>query len=300
MDFENITKSELDTLVKEAHNLFADALKKSQSEGTAALAKDEDGAGAPSEGSPDEASETAEAPSPSPSAPPASESEAPAGGSACPTCGAGGPPDAGPSEDPNNAIADTGMTPDAGLPPAPGQDPAQDQGVTPEQLSAEYGKLDPQSLEAHFMAIKQVIEAKMAQSAAPAPQGMGGTPAPAPAAAPAAPAAAPAPAPAMKSETEINDLKKSNKELETKVVDLSKTLDMAINAINKITQPMRKSFTGIDVKTPEEVPTLSKSEIRTALNKKVESGNLSKHELDTVMHYFLGEIDVSAIKHLLS
>lgn len=314
MDLNNVTQAELNELVSEAHKLFKAELIKSESgkkelpsDGTGNLPGMKKGEEASSSGTPEgktgsEASASGGSAA-GPAAPSSSGSNAPMG-AACPTCGKGGDaPPAGPSADPANAKGDTGMTPDAGAPGPGAGNPAADQGMTPEQLMAEYAQLDPQSLEAHMQALKQVVEAKMSQGAGPQ-AGAGGPPMGAPPAGPpmgAGPGAGAPPPGMMKSASdikELEDLKKSNKDLETKMGELQSSV---ATLVEKLTQPMRKSFTGLNnIPKPISNSNPTKAEVKELMRPVVAGGKLTKHEQDSYMGYLMDDsISYDQIKHLI-
>jgi hypothetical protein len=122
---------------------------------------------------------------------------------------AGGPP--------AGVAPDASASPDASAPPAdasasaPGMDasaspdasagdPAAEASVSPEQLVAEYSKLDDESLKSHYMACKQAVFARMEQSGAGADQSAPPAGPDASAGAPPAGPEASMPPPAMKGE----------------------------------------------------------------------------------------------------
>jgi hypothetical protein len=184
------------------------------------------------------------------------------------------------------------------------EDPAAADGaegaMSPEELEAEYSKLDPETLKMHYLAAKAALFAAMGGGAGGAPE------ASAPAAPPAAPPAAgpgmeaSAPAPAMKSEKNDASLSKAEKaELETlrEQVKLQEKLFDLLNA------PARKAVTAVDfvAKSEEKADkrVLSKSEVASKLKTVTADAKLSKSDRELVNGYVLGTVSIDKIEHLL-
>lgn len=156
-----------------------------------------------------------------------------------------------------------------------------------EALKAEYMKLPPEELEAHFMAAKAAMEALMGDADQGA-EGLG------------------AGAPAMKAEPAAKKaglMEKSEKniandsrlqELEAQVEGLVKALDLALG------QPMRKAVTSVAYvpRTEETKPSLSKGEVVEKL-KEITKQPLKKSDRELINRYCLGEVEVDKIQHLL-
>ena len=169
-------------------------------------------------------------------------------------------PPAGPDASADPAAS---ASPDDGSAPA---DPAADQGpIDPQALAAEYAKLPPEDLKAHYYAIKEVLF-----QAASAAGGDGSAPAPAPADASAAPAGGPpapdASAPAIKAEIGMKDDPKANGE-----------------------NPLGKSE-----------PVLTRDEIRAQLKEKIGSTKLSKSDTDAIINFDLNRVGVDKVAHMLT
>lgn len=184
------------------------------------------------------------------------------------------------------------------------EDPAAADGaegaMSPEELEAEYAKLDPETLKMHYLAAKAALFAAMGGGAGGAPE------ASAPAAPPAAPPAAgpgmeaSAPPPAMKSEKADASLSKAEKaELETlrEQVKLQERLFDLLNA------PARKAVTTADfvAKSEEkaEQRVLSKSEVAAKLKTVTADAKLAKSDRELVNGYMLGTVSIEKIEHLL-
>jgi hypothetical protein len=305
----NYSKAYLTQLVDEFTNEF-DTIVKAEVQRGLALKKSEDGDddGGDSKGS--EGGSSSGSPEGSTPPPPGSDG----GGD-----NAGGPPagpDAGGSApaDPSAAGAVPPADPAAG---AAGGDPVQ-------ALVQAYGQLSPEELQAHFFAMKQILDAQQAQGAGagapgmdpaaagapPAPMGAGapagvppgaGAPPPGPEAA--APMAGEAskpvdPALAMKSEAEAQlSLVKKEKEL------LEKSLSGLADVMEKlVARPERKSIQGRDLAKSDPEPTnvtMTKDQIMKKLTVVAQKSDLQKSDRSLINKYCVGGVEVNAIAHLL-
>ncbi len=298
--------SEVETEITSLLKTESEALKKAKEDG--------DEASAPAESGPP--TESA-----SPEAPPEA-SAGPAEGSA--------PPGASPE-------ASAPMSPEASAPaPEMGADPAAAQGpVDPEALKAEYSKLAPEELKAHYMACKAALFEMMgaAQGAGPAGAPAPGAPAPEasapmppPMSPPAPEASAPQPPPAFKAEvpasmtknpangsalkdqapTVPDAIKKS--EMDSKVDDLEKQVELMAKALgiamDHLGTPIRKAVTSIAhiPRTVEEAPVVkepSRLDVKNRMLKAMSTGKLSKSDKEKLISYSLGNIAFDQIKDLL-
>jgi hypothetical protein len=181
---------------------------------------------------------------------------------------------------------------EAPAPEASAADPAAEAGpVDPEALKAEYVKLPPESLKAHYMAAKAALFELMGAgggAAAPAPAPEASAPV-----APPAPAPEEAPVPAMKSEQELKVA-----DLEKQVELMAKALDIALGT------PMRKAVTSVaHVPRTEEAAAVrepTKAELKEQIRSALGSGKLTKSQKDQLFSYTLGNIDFSQVKDLLN
>lgn len=288
-------ESELQDLLKDVESQIA-AMAKSES----ALVK-----AAPGEES-DEGSSSDEKSGPPSDSAPADDSASDAAASA--------PADAAPPTDAPAPDAASAAPPADGSDPAAAGDPAADQSADPAALEAEYAKLPPEDLKAHYLACKSALFAIMGAAAgpdagaAPAPgadASMAAPPAP-PAASPspamappAPPAASPSAPPTLKSEAEIK--------IETLTEKLQKS-EQSLESLAKIvetiaTRPTRKAITstvGLE-KTEKsvDISKLSKSDAKTILRNKVRNG-LSKSDQELVLSFDAGTIGMEQVAHLLT
>lgn len=239
------------------------------------------------------------------SAPPAAPDESPAEESA----EASAPPEG--SAPPMEGSPEGSAPPEAsppGAPPGAEGSPGGEPPETVESLTQKYaamGQQDPEALKMHFLAAKGAITALMgADQSAP------------PGAPPAAPPGPPAPAgPPPGSAPMAMSEKMSKSEAEVKLEGLEKQLKEQnqemlnlVEAVKKLTTPIRKSIKGVSdmkfvARTEEKkvspVAALTKSEITKLLREKVRDGNLSKSDKSLVSQYAVGGVDVSKIEHLL-
>lgn len=232
MTTPTMSKAELAAIVAE---LDAD-LKKSEVEVAAALKKavdappEKDDSSSPA----DESASADSSPAPDASAPAAP----PAGGP--PDASAGGPP-----------------APDASAAPgaAPGGDPAAQQpGLTPEALQAEYSQLSPEELDMHLqaaMAAKEALAASAGPAAGAPPMAPPGAPpaaAPAPMGPPDASAGAPPMPPMGKTGKDMNINSEANggKISKSEVDSLKEDIENLTKAVKIVLEtPIRKSVTSI-------------------------------------------------------
>jgi hypothetical protein len=312
---EKYSAAELAALILETQGSIRELLK---SEDAALLSKaDDDSKGdepkeesAPPEASsaPAEESAPAEAPAPAPEA-----SAAPPAASASPEAPAAPPGDAAPM-DPAQAS---------------GQPAAAAPGFV-EALKAAYAQLAEQEggdevLKSHWMALKEVIAARMAASAPPAAPGadpMAASPAPAApagadpmaASAPAAPApasppmvsSAPVPPPDMAMKSEKALLEKLAKS-EAQIAELQKTMESVQRGFEVFTRkPVQTAIRGKDLTTlakSEESPKVNVSELsKTELHKKLgeitKNPDMRKSERQLVNSYFAGTVKAEALQVL--
>lgn len=231
MTTPTMSKAELAAIVAE---LDAD-LKKSEAEVAAALKKGIDGE-PPKDDSSSPADESASADSsPAPDA-----SAAPAAPPA-PDASAGGPP-----------APDASAAPGA---PAPGGDPAAQQpGLTPEALQAEYSQLSPEELDMHLqaaMAAKEALAASAGPAAGAPPMAPPGAPpaaAPAPMGPPDASAGAPPMPPMGKTGKDMNINSEANggKISKSEVDSFKEDIAILTKAVTTLLEtPIRKSVTSI-------------------------------------------------------
>lgn len=310
-----LTKSELDNLVSNAQKTLDKILAKE--EGSAPPPKE--GSAGPSAGP---------SASPSPSGPPAGPSSDPA--NAAPEgAGDAGPPAGGPPPD---------AAPGAG---APG-DPAAaggEQGVDPQALKAEYAKLDPQSLEMHYLAAKEALYEKMQQSGAAAGPGAANpagapSPSPMPSAGPSAPPAGPGaggPPPGGPSAGPAGgpppggppggpggpppEALKSEKDAGAKLAKFEADLEklkgengLLHKAVEMLSAPLRKSLTGTSfaakpgtgTSLKKSVSELTKAEVDAIIKAKAMDASLSKKDRELMVDYRLGSGDLKSIAHLLT
>lgn len=288
-----ITETQIKNLLTELEN-EVDDLVKSEKKTLKKAEGDEEGEGAP------EMAPEGSAPAP--------EGSAPAGE---------GAPDMAPPDE------GAGMAPEAEGAPAPEmgmEDPAAAGPVDPEALKAEYSKLAPEELKAHYMAAKAALFEAMGaaggapEGAAPAgPPAMGG--APEMGAPPAGPPAGMPPegsAPAMKAEIPA-DMKNNPanggsekaavpdaiKKSEAMVVELQAQVDLMAKALEmSLSTPVRKAMTGFSY-VPQTEQALSKSEIQGRINKALAKGELSKSQKDKLLSYSLGNLKFDEIKDLV-
>jgi hypothetical protein len=303
--------AEVETEIESLLKGEADALKKAKddSEGSddssggdsapAADASPADDAGSAPEAS-------ASAPAPEAPAPDASATTPEASGSPAPEASASAPAEASaPAGDPAAAAA-----------------PAD-----PEALKAEYAKLSPEELKAHYMAAKAALFEMMGAAGGAGPEASAPAPAPAPAAPPAGPeasASAPVPPPAMKAEVPASmkkvpangdalkdqspavpdAIKKSEKDAE--VEDLKQQVELLAKAVDlALGTPVRKAITSVAhiPRTEEPAKTENVSpnspEVKEKIRKAIGSGKLSKSQKDKIFSYTLGNIGFDQVKDLL-
>jgi hypothetical protein len=318
------TNAELNALIAEFSQEF-DTLVKAEATKMPALKKSDDGDSDDKAPPSKEGSESG-----SESAPPADAS-------------ASAPPDAPPAPDASAASAPP--APDASAASAPADPAASAAGADPMQaLVQAYGQLSDGELQQHFMALKQVLDAKMAASAGPAagapPAAAGAAPA---GMAPPAPAgmAPPAPAPeaslppagpgavsplagegsqpvdpnatmALKSEfdSKLNELKKSSdkaiEEKDAEIARLNKSVEGLVESMTKFFgTPQRKGVTGKDIgaglmKSEKPVVELSKSEITKKLTAAARNPKLEKKDRELINNFYKGTVSVDALSHLLA
>lgn len=181
------------------------------------------------------------------------------------------------SPDASMPAPDASASPDASAAPPAGPDasaspdgapadPAAPQGpIDPQALAAEYAKLPPEDLKAHYYAIKEVMF--QAASAAGADPTASAAPAPDVSAAPAAPAGGPpapdASAPTIKAEIGMKEDTKANGE-----------------------NPLGKSE-------------LTRAEVRAQLKEKIGT-KLSKSDTDAIINYDLGRVGIEGVAHMLT
>ncbi len=247
---------------------------------------------------------------------PADAESAPAEGSAPPAP----PADSAPADASAPAPAgDEGAPPADASPPAAGGDPAADQGADPAALEAEYSKLPPEDLKAHYMACKSALFALMGGAgpdagAAPGPE----APPAAPPAPPATPDQDPSAPPALKAELKSdvkangeNPLHKSQKDakiesLEAELVKSNQGMEALAQIVKGFMKPVRKAVTSVAhlAKTAEEtvtegVSSLSREDVKAKLRRAVENPKLSKSDRDLVYGFDVGQVKVEQIAHLL-
>lgn len=219
--------------------------------------------------------------------------------------------------------ASAAPAPDAAA--APEADAGMEQGpVDPAALEAEYAKLPPEELKAHYLAAKAALFAVMggasagapagappdaSASAAPVPPGASAAPAPSavppPPPAPSAPAAGPSATPvdptlgkaAMPSNPNGSLGKSEVDDLKAQVATMAKALSLLAGS------PMRKAITDLSYvpKAGEEKPAvkLTKGEVLGKLKEVTRNPSLQKSDRDLINRYCEGGVDVSAIEHLL-
>jgi hypothetical protein len=309
-----LNSAELNKLLEQVSDDVAAVLAKAE-ESEKTLAKASPGEEAPGEETP--AGSSAEGSSPAPEASPEA--------SAAPEAQAGEPD------------GDEGAAPEAPAQEgAPGdeqtQNPAEDASAGPEALVAEYSKLPIEELKMHVMA----SHAALMQAIGGQPGAEGGAPEGAPEGQPEAPApegvspeGTQAPGTeeppmgkkefssegsggkVMKSDKDLKDrlekLEKSNKDLETKLVEATDGLRKFVEKSGN--QAMRKSIANISFdKKPgdaesKEVVTLSKSEAVKKLNvltaDREAMGKLQKSDREKISQYILGTVAQTEISHLL-
>lgn len=189
------------------------------------------------------------------------------------------------------------------MPPADGSaggDPAADQSADPAALEAEYSKLPPEDLKAHYLACKSALFAIMS-AGQPGDAPMAPDAAPPMPAAPMPPASAP---PALKSE-KFNKSEKDVK-IEALTADLEKSGNemTALLSVVKdlIERPIKKGiYSGDFIAKSEEVTdfsSMSRADIKAKLKSKATTG-LSKSDCDLVYKFDVGNIGVDKIIHLL-
>lgn len=284
-----IKKSELQDILSTVENEIADLLKsqsgklrKAGEPGEASAGGADDGAGGP------DSSATA----PAPSAPGDASAGAPEGAPAEGAPAEGAPAEGAPAEG------------------APGEG----QPADPAALEAEYEKLPPEELKAHYLACKAALMKVMggqeqgaeggAPGAPPAPEGAApegaapeGAGAPPPGAAPAGPEGS-APPPQMKSQMPANKanggmVKSETDTLKEQVTLLTKALTMFVEA------PSRKAATSIPSGMVASGTPMTKSEITAKLTAVTADPKLSKANRDLVDGYYNRSVSVESIKHLL-
>ena len=185
--------------------------------------------------------------------------------------------------------------------------------MDPAMLQAEYAKLDPEALKAHYLACKAAMFASMAP---PADAGMppeASAPAAPPAAPPAPEASAPMPPPAMKGEVSASGkagfpesegngehvvAKSEIKDLKLQVEGLTKALNLALGA------PMRKSIKGLAYLPKSEIEAeplnLTKAEAVAKLKKHSSNPKTDSATRKLINAFCNDTASLEQIKHLLS
>lgn len=192
-------------------------------------------------------------------------------------------------------------------------DPAAEAGpVDPEALKAEYSKLAPEELKAHYMAAKAALFESMSAAggapgadagAPPAPDmGAGAPPAPGPE------ASAPPPEAALKAELKSiphNGGKIAKSEAELKLEALEAQIANLSSALEKVvSQPVRKALTSLNhvpknVAEAPEAKAPSKEQIKEKVKAAYTSGKLSKSEKEKLLSYTLGNVSFEDVKDIL-
>lgn len=247
------------------------------------------------------------------------------------------------SAEPSAPAPDASAAPSPEAPPASPEaapeDPAADQGpIDPAALEAEYAKLPPEELKAHYLAAKAALFAVMGAGAGPdagasappagpegaAPAGPSAPPA-GPSAPPAGPPAGPEGAPpmdpnmALKSEVpagkNVEGVSQSGNggqkatvaksEDDQKVKQLTESVERLQKALVKIVgQPLQKAVTAQTYvpKTGDvlvEKKNLSKAEVTAKLSEVTRREDLKKSDRALVNRYYEGSVGLEAIEHLL-
>ena len=238
----------------------------------------------------------------------------------------------GPMEDEATTEPPPEESPDMGgaPPPEEGGAPPPEEGGAPGQISqadiealaAEYASLPPEELEVHAMAIDAALQMVMGGGGAPPPGAEGGAPPPPPGGGAPPP---PGGAPMAMSEYKIKeDLKKTEAEIEKKVLkkyeeqqaESDKRFEMLqsqvaglVKALDIVSgSPMRKAITdmshiskpGSEISPEEAVRSLSKSDIDKRLTERTRDRSMKKSDRELVNQYYAGEVSVEGISHLLS
>ncbi len=308
-DLEKIldaTEAELSVLVKKAAE---DMSKVHQGEETAGEKSPDVSVSSPS---PD-----ASASAPATDAPPAA-----------PDASAGAPTDAPPA-------------PAAEGSPAPGEgDPAAEGSaegpMDPQQLTAEYAQMDVESLQMHYMCVKEALASKMpadpmgAGAPAPGPDASAGAPPmAAPGAAPGGPApgapdaSAPPVDPMMgkseqeaaekfvaalsKSESEVDSLRKevaaqavALKKYETEMGEAAKAVETFLRRPERLAVTALSDVAVAAAKAADPTAGLSKAEIVKKLNVVARNPALKKSEREAITAYTVRGVGLETIKHLLA
>lgn len=96
-----------------------------------------------------------------------------------------------------------------------------------------------------------------------------------------------------------------NEKLEKEVLDLKKSLNIAVDALTMvISQPKVKSISGEDMVLGKVEPaftgaSLSKAEVAERLNKAIRAGKLEKSDRELINGFYNGRTKVADIAHLL-
>lgn len=320
----NVSDQELQAILGELENDLGAYLTATKDK--LSKAREEDGTPSPGMGS---ASASPSSASGSPSASSPAAEGAPAGAPPASASEGGVPAEAAPAEGapPSEGLAPEGAPAEAA--PSPGAEAGVEAPIDPAALEAEYAKLPPEELKAHYLACKAALFAVMGGGEGASPEA--GAPPPAAAPSPAAPAPSPAAPPMAMSEmgTEVGkDLQAGNggegaptpkpeaaakaevspsasasvtKSEKDELEALKAQLDTMFKFVNKIVgKPLQKAVTSAEYVAPAgEKADLDPKAVTSKLNELTRKPDLKKSDRDLINRFYDGEVKIDAIEHLL-